>query len=564
MTVLDRDPGARDAGSRATFGAVARHGGGWLPLIGAAALVGSLATLALPAALGRTVDAMVGGEDVRPWFALSVALIALGIACDLVDSFAEAACVAGTTAWLRHRLVRHVLAVGPEGARRFAPGDLVSRISGNAVDAAQAGPSAVTVGAAVLPPAGSLVLLALIDPWLAVAFIAGVVLVVLVLALFTRRTAEVSLAYQRTQGRIAARLTESLAGARTIAAAGTVGREQDRVLAPLQDLHEQGMRTWQVLARSGAQAAIVGPLVLVAVLAAGGLALVDGRITPGELFAASQYAVLGAGLGAMTSVFGELARARAGVLRAAEVLAVEPVRYGDRVLPPGPGRLEFRQVTVHADDSTLLRRVDLTVPGGAVVAVVGASGAGKSVLAAVAARLRDPDDGAVLLDGVPLDELRHDALRAAVGCAFEKPVLVGPTVGEAIGLGMERDRVVAAALATHAYEFVRRLPEGFDTPSQDAPMSGGEVQRMGLARAWHAQRLLVLDDATSNLDTVTEMQISRTLIGDRGRRTRLIVTHRVATAARADVVVWLEDGRVRATGTHDGLWVDRAYREVFG
>lgn len=564
MIAGDRRDGPRSADAGTTFGAVARHAGGWLPLIGIAALIGSVATLALPAVLGRAVDAIVGGENVGTWLAVAVGLIAVIIACDLADTFAETACVAGTTAWLRNRLVRHVLAIGPEGSRRFTTGDLVSRISGNTVDAAQAGPSAVTVGTAAVPPLGSLVLLAYIDRWLAVAFLAGVALVALVLWAFTRRTAEVAFSYQQTQGRIAARLTESLAGARTIAAAGSVDREEARVLEPLPDLHEQGTRTWSVLARSGAQAGVVGPLVLVAVLAAGGLQLVNGRISAGELFAASQYAVIGAGLGALTGVFGELARARAGILRAAEVLSVEPAGYGNRALPPGPGQVEFRGVTALAEDTTLLDGVDLMVPGGAAVAVVGRTGSGKSVLAAIAARLREPDAGQVLLDGVRLSELSHDALRAAVGCAFERPVLVGTTIDDVIGLGLDADQVEAAARATHAHEFVSRLPEGFATSLQEAPMSGGEVQRLGLARAWHADRLLVLDDATSNLDTVTEMQISRTLTGDRRGRTRLIVTHRVATAARADLVVWLEAGRVRAFGPHERLWEDPAYREVFG
>jgi len=274
--------------------------------------------------------------------------------------------------------------------------------------------------------------------------------------------------------------------------------------------------------------------------------------------------VLGAGLGGLTGVFGQLARARAGVRRTAEVFAVPPVGYGERALPPGPGELELRAVTVRAGDAILLDRVDLTVPGGAAVAVVGRSGAGKSVLAAVAARLRDPDAGQVLLDGVPVVELGHHALRAAVGSAFERPVLVGGTVADAIGLGADPDAVRAAACATHAHEFVSRLPHGYDTPLAEAPMSGGEAQRLGLARAWPAGRLLVLDDATSNLDTVTEMQISRTLTGDRGVRTRLIVTHRAATAARADLVVWLDRGRVRAVGPHHRLWDQPAYREVFG
>jgi len=555
-----------------TFGTIARRAGGWLPVLGLTSLLTTLSTLALPVVLGRAIDAIVTGADDSRWFALAAGLIAVSVVCDLVLAYAGTACVADIAAWLRERIVRHVFAVGPHGARRFDTGDLVSRVSGNAVEAAQAGPSVVTVVTAALPPAGSLALLAYLDLWLAAAFLAGLVLVAAVLRTFTMRTTAAVSSYQQIQGRIAARLDESMAGARTIAAAGTVDQERERVLRPLTELHTEGIRTWWVLSRSGAQAAIVGPLVLVGVLATGGLLLSAGRLTAGELFAAGQYAAIGAGLGGLTGVFGRLARARAGAGRAAEVLAVPTVGHGRRTLPAGSGRLEFVGVTVGSGGSggsagargpALLDGVDLTVPGGAAVAVVGHSGAGKSVLAAVAARLRDPDVGRVLLDGVPLADLDHDALRAAVGCAFERPVLVGATVADAIALGRGGYDVRAAAQATHAHEFASRLPDGYDTPLADTPMSGGEAQRLGLARAWQAERLLVLDDATSSLDMVTEMQISRTLT-DGADRTRLIVTHRASTAARADLVVWLADGRVRAVGTHNELWDDPDYREIFG
>lgn len=548
-----------------TFGAVARHGRGWLPLIGLTALAGSGVALALPSVLGHSVDAIVAGTDYGRWFSIAAALIATGIVCSLIDAFAGTACVAGTTAWLRHRLVSQVVRGDPEAIRDFDSGDLVSRVSGNASDAAQAGPAAVTTLAAMAPPIGSLVLLALIDPWLAAAFFGGIILVVGVLFAFARRTADISLAYQETQGRISALLTESVAGLRTIAAAGTTAREERRILGFLPDLHKHGLETWKALARSGAQAAIVGPLVLVAVLAVGGLQLVDGRITAGELFAASQYAVLGAGLGSLTGVIGEIARARAGVQRAAEVFAVTRTAHGSLPLPPGPGRLTFDGVTVFAEDSTLLQDVHLDLPGGSTIAVVGPSGAGKSVLAGLAARLRDPHFGQVLLDGVPLQALNHQALRTAVGCAFERPTLVGTTIGDAISHdAVGPVRTLAAARATHAHDFVSRLPDGYFTPLPQAPMSGGERQRLGLARAWPANRLLVLDDATSSLDTATEMQISKTLTEDRYQRTRLIVTHRAATAARADLVVWLDSGRVRGVGAHQELWQDESYREVFG
>ncbi|GAB2634475.1 ABC transporter ATP-binding protein [Kribbella swartbergensis] len=548
-----------------TFGAVVKRGRGWLPLIGLNALIGSGVTLALPAVLGRSVDSIVAGTDYRQWLTVAAGLIALGIAASLVDAFAGAACVAETTAWLRHRLVRQIVRSGPEGTRDFETGDLVTRVSANATDAAQAGPAAVTAIAAVAPPAGSLVLLAVIDPWLAAAFFCGVLLVIAVLWTFARRTADVSLSYQETQGRIASLLSESLTGIRTITAAGTTGREERRILGLLPELHKHGVVTWRILARSGAQAAVVGPLVLVAVLAVGGLQLVSGRITAGELFAASQYAVLGAGLGNLTGVIGEIARARAGVHRAAEVLSVDTVAYGTLPLPSGPGQLTFDGVSVVAGGNVLLDNVNLDLPGGATVAVVGPSGAGKSVLAAVAARLRDPSAGQVSLDGVPLQAVSKRALRTAVGCAFERPQLVGRTIGDAIEpTAVSPVRTLAAARATHAHDFVSRLPGGYFTSLRKAPMSGGERQRLGLARAWSANRLLVLDDATSSLDTATELQISRTLTEDRHHRTRLIITHRPATAARADLVVWLDRGRVRAVAPHTDLWQLASYREVFG
>jgi len=551
----------------ATLATVSRKAGAWLPVMALAAVSGAAVTLALPAVLGRAIDAIVtGGASASSgrWVLVACGLVLLSMAIEIAGAYAGTASAAGATAWLRDRLVRHTLAVGPRVGRVFDNGDLVSRVSGNAAEAGQAGVAIVSGATAVLPPAGALVLLALIDPWLAVVLLAGLALVALVLRAFTRQTTVAVSAYQRTQGRIAARLTESLVGARTIAAAGTVDREERRILGPLGDLHRQGADTWRVLARASAQAAVVGPLILIAVLAAGGLALSEGRISAGELFAASRYATIGAGLSTLTGVLGRLARSRAGVRRAAEILDTPAVQYGPSTVPEGPGTVEFQGVTARGDDgAALLEGVDLMLPGGATVAVVGRSGAGKSVLAALAARLRDPDAGRVLLDGVPLPDLSRPALRAAVGCAFERPVLVGGTVADAVGLGLTRDRVRAAAHATHAHEFVSRLPEGYDTPLDEAPMSGGEAQRLGLARAWHAERLLVLDDATSSVDTATEVRIAAALTGSGGGRTRLVATHRAATAGRADLVVWLAGGRVRAVGRHADLWADPEYREVF-
>ena len=260
------------------------------------------------------------------------------------------------------------------------------------------------------------------------------------------------------------------------------------MLTPLPALHRHGARTWTVLAGAATRGAVLDPLLQVAIVAVGGLSLTAGRLTPGELLAAIQYAALGAGLGTVVAALNTAVRVRAGCRRAADVLAEPARRYGGRSLPPGPGTLELQGVTVRdGDGRPLLDRVDLRVPGGTLLAVVGASGAGKSLLAAVAGRLRDPDDGEVLLDGVPLPELTPAALHAAVGYGFARPVLVGETVAGAVGSGSTAaDPVRAGHGPPPSHDFVERLPDGYGTPLAEAPMSGGEGQRLGLARALRA------------------------------------------------------------------------------
>jgi ATP-binding cassette subfamily B protein len=539
-----------------------RHGGPWLPGLALAALVTAAADLLLPVAMGAAVDAALA-PDGRPGYWLTAA------AAEITTDLAAGMSTARATARLRHTLVGHVLRLDPRAARRYPAGDLVSRLVGQVPGAAGAGAALVLAGTALLTPLGSLVALTLIDPWLGISFVAGLLLLTVLLRRYVIDTADAATHYQRAQSDIAARLTEALAGARTIAAAGTADREIRRVLRPLPELGRHGTRTWDAVGTAAAQGVLVAPLIQLTVVGVAGIALTGGRLTPGAMLAALQYAALGAGLGGVVGVLGRVARSRAGCRRTAEILGAAPQRYGDADLPPGPGRLELRAVTVHHPAGTghrpVLDSLDLVVPGGATVAVVGASGSGKSVLAAVSGRLLDPDEGAVLLDGVALPRLRHGPLRRAIGHAFARPVLVGDTVGAAIALGLgttATPQLRAAARAARVDTVVDRLPDGYDTRLADTPLSGGEIQRLGVARALAGERLLVLDDATSSLDTVTEYEVGRALVDAADRRTRLVVTHRAGTAARADLVAWLDHGRLRGYAAHRVLWQDPDYRAL--
>ncbi|MFF7970030.1 ATP-binding cassette domain-containing protein [Streptomyces sp. NPDC007905] len=548
--------------------AVLRHCGARCAALCAVTTAGTAAGLLLPAALGRTLDLLLARAPAARWVACCAGLVLLLAVLDGCASVLTGTVDARSTAWLRHRITGHVLALGPRAGARFGTGDLMARLIGSAAQAGTAPGALAALLAALAGPVGGVVALGLIDPWLAAVFLAGAPVLGLLLRAFARDTSACVEDYQRMQGRIAAALAEAIGGFRTIRAAGAEDRETARILAPLPGLSRAGHRMWRVQGRAAAQAGTVAPLLNLGVVAVAGLLLARHRLSVGEVLAASRYAVLATGVGVLVGQLAALARARAATGRLDEVLAEPVPGYGTRRLPPGPGRLELRGVTARRGGRTVLDGVDLRVPGGSTLAVVGRSGTGKSLLAELAGRLADPDTGEVLLDGVPLRTLAHADLRRAVSYAFERPALLGRTIEDTIAFGLTAPspaRIRSAARTARADAFVRRLPDGYATPCADAPRSGGESQRLGLARAFaHGGRLLILDDALSSLDTVTEHQITEALLAPGAGPTRLLIAHRTVTAARADAVAWLDGGRVRAVGPHTELWRDAEYRAVFG
>ncbi|TDB90179.1 ABC transporter ATP-binding protein [Actinomadura sp. KC216] len=535
---------------------------GWTALVAAAALADAAAAVLLPYALARAIDAVPpGGAPAAAAVWPCVALVVASAVAEVLSELSTGCAAARSTAWLRHTLVRHVLAVGP--ALRVPPGDVAGRVVGGAAEAGVAPAAAPEAAVGLVPAAGALVALFLIDWRVAAAIAVALPAIFLLLRAFVRDISATAHRYLTVQGTIAGRLAEALAGCRTIAAAGTVDRETVRVLEPLPGLRAEGETMWRVQGGIAARGLLALLLLQIAAVGVAGMELAAGRVSPGELVAIVQYTGLAAGFGPVLTQVLRLGRARAGAARAAEILALPAPGHGDETLASGPGRLDFRGVTAAGGT---IDGLDLTVPGGLAVAVTGRSGT--SELAALAGRLTDPDQGEVLLDGTPLPRLTRTELRREIGYAFARPALFGGTVRDALAFGPSSPPdawLRESARAARADDFIRRLPHGYQTPLADAPMSGGELQRMGLARAFaHAGRVLVLDDATSSLDTVTELQITDALLHRLGDRTRLIITHRASTAARADLVAWLEDGRVRALAPHAKLWRDPDYRGLFG
>ncbi|GAB1644459.1 ABC transporter ATP-binding protein [Krasilnikovia sp. MM14-A1259] len=530
-------------------------------------------TLIVPALSAIALDRVIAGTAYGPPVVALAALLVLRTLAEVYGGVARVAAATRVTAVLRRRLVRHLFALGIPVLRRHDAGDLVARLTGNADTAGTGVPAAVSAAIAVASSLGGMAALWLIDWRLGAVFLAGAVPATLLLRLLMGRATGSYATYLRQLAIVAARLTDALAGARTIRSSGTADRETERVLGPLPELSAAGQATWNVQRSVSWQVDLILTGVRALVLAVAGLGVTTGRLTPGDLLAATMYLTPALAFLDQVDALIRISDARANADRVAEIMSEQPPPAtpvaADRNQPLRPGAaLSFRGVRAGIGDRTVLDGVDLDIPAGAVVAVVGRSGAGKTTLALTAGRLVAVDAGQVLIDGRPITEQDPDALRREVGYAFDRPVLVGTTIRDALRYGRPEmsDRELWDALdLAQASDVVRRLPHGLDAEVAGAPFSGGELQRLGLARAVaHGGRVLILDDATSSLDTATEALLAAAITTGLAGRTRLVVTHRAGIAARADLVAWLDRGRVRALAPHARLW-DRepAYRAVF-
>jgi ATP-binding cassette subfamily B protein len=278
----------------------------------------------------------------------------------------------------------------------------------------------------------------------------------------------------------------------------------------------------------------------------------------------------------MTLAMGQ--RASAALVRVHEVLATvpeiadaaEPVPLPAASAAAGVGHVEMRDVRFGYDPHhPVLDGFTLDIPAGASVALVGATGSGKSTVARLLLRFYDVQSGSVSIDGVDVRDLRLEALRRAVGVVFEDTLLFHDTVAANIAFAdpdADEARIVAAARLAGAHDFICELPEGYATllGERGYSLSGGQRQRIAIARAIVADpRVLVLDDATSAVDPSKEHEIREAMGTVMRDRTTLVIAHRPGTIALADTVVLLDEGRVAASGRHDELLESSAaYRTV--
>jgi ABC-type multidrug transport system fused ATPase/permease subunit len=547
----------------------------WGSLVFAWAAMGM--TVLIPWLIGRAVNAIEAGEqpDLLP---LALAIVAAGIlrlGLTMVRRVVAGRVSLAVEFDLRERFYAHLQRLELGFFDRQQTGQLMSRAT---VDLQSIrfflgyGLIFITQNLLTIVLA-SAVMLAL-EPWLALLALASAPFVVYTASRYNRVSRPAVQEVQQRLAELTAEAEESVSGIRIVKAFAREEHQLHRFRRAVTRVFDQSVYSTRLQAFFSPLLGLLPQLAIALVLLVGGRQVIAGDLSLGDFTTFYTYlAMLAAPMRMLGMAMGMAQRAIASGNRLFEILDREPRIESAPDAPPlpvGAGRVELREVTLRYDGaSPALSGVDLAVEPGRTVALVGPSGSGKTSLVALIARLYDPSEGAVLVDGVDVRSVDLASLRTEVAFVGDESFLFSASVAENIAYATpnaNREAIEAAARRAQADEFIRELPDGYETMvgARGWTLSGGQRQRIAIARALLADpRILILDDATSSVDARTEAAIKAGLREVMTGRTTLIIAHRLSTVSLADEVVVMDGGRIVDRGSHRDLLESCGfYREI--
>ena len=483
---------------------------------------------------------------------------------------------------LRARVFRHVQGLSQQFHARNRSADTVQRIVG---DVARMQEVAITAGMPLLANVATLLVMVVVmfvlDPLLASVVLVAIVAFAVTSGPTSRKITDASRQTRKGEGHLANTAQESLASIRVVQAYGLENMVEKNFTSANRTSLREGVRSRRYAARLERTTDVIVGLATAIVLVGGGLRVMQGAMSPGDLVLFTTYLrTTMKPLRDMAKYTGRIARASASGERVADLMEITP----DVVTPDMPvrpnivvGAVQFDRVVTEYDGVQVLRGLDLNIRPGERVAIIGPSGAGKSTLVSLLVRAIDPVSGCVRLDGYRLTDLDLTQLRASISLLHQEAVLFTGTIRENIrmGRGNATDaEVETSARAANAHDFIMEQPNGYDTVvgERGGTLSGGQRQRIAIARALlRRSPVVVLDEATTGLDPEAASLVLDAIDRLAAGRTTLAVTHDAEVALRATRVVWIEDGRIRLDASPEELiatsdvfraWVQASGRDM--